>query len=277
MRAGLGITLLLFAAATHGRPVVIEQTASFGTPDATYTEFATDVALDGDFAIVTAGRSVPDSPEVPGGAKYLSAFLFARTGSSWTAVRRLEEYREDPTFPIPPAVAMRDGIAAVQTVQTDFWQLTAGSWVRQSAGVSRQAPGPYLAVDSGRVINGDGGAEWNARIYAPTDGIWRTVVTLQGKSRLDGGDNDFRGGPADISGAWAVVQQPDGAGDPVPETFIYHDYGGTTGWDPIPYGGMRPPAGATRFGATATEAILDDFAARARGERPATTAPDGGG
>jgi deoxyribose-phosphate aldolase len=37
-------------------------------------------------------------------------------------------------------------------------------------------------------------------------------------------------------------------------------------------------AGATRFGATATEAILDEFAARERGERPiaATTASDGG-
>lgn len=31
-------------------------------------------------------------------------------------------------------------------------------------------------------------------------------------------------------------------------------------------------AGATRFGATATEAILDDFAARERGERPAVVA-----
>jgi len=35
-------------------------------------------------------------------------------------------------------------------------------------------------------------------------------------------------------------------------------------------------AGATRFGATVTEAILDDFAARARGEHPAAGAPDGG-
>jgi deoxyribose-phosphate aldolase len=37
-------------------------------------------------------------------------------------------------------------------------------------------------------------------------------------------------------------------------------------------------AGATRFGATATEAILDDFAARERGERPAAaaTTADGG-
>lgn len=36
-------------------------------------------------------------------------------------------------------------------------------------------------------------------------------------------------------------------------------------------------AGATRFGATATETILDDFAARERGERPAagTTPADG--
>ena len=133
-------------------------------------------------------------------------------------------------------------------MQTDFWQLNAGTWVLQNSAVTREAPGPYLAVDSGRVINGDGGGEWNARVYAPVDGTWLTAVTLLGKRRLDGGDNDFRGGPADISGDWAVVQQPDGDGDPVAETFVYHDYGDGAGWDAIPYGGMRPPAGATRFG-----------------------------
>ena len=248
MRAGLGITLLLFTALAHARPVVVEQSATFGTPDPVYAEFASDVAIDGNFAVVTAARSVPDSAEIPGGEKYLTAFLFARSGNTWSMVRRLQEYREDPTFPIPPAVAMRDGLAAVQTVQTDFWRLNAGTWVMQSSAVTREAPGPYLAVDAGRVINGDGGGEWNARIYAPVDGTWQTAVTLLGKRRLDGGDNEFRGGPADISGAWAVVQQPDGDGDPVAETFVYHDYGDGTGWDAIPYGGMRPPAGATRFG-----------------------------
>ncbi|MEO8062796.1 MAG: hypothetical protein ABI821_08610 [Pseudomonadota bacterium] len=248
MRAGLGITLSLFVVAANARPVVIEQSASFGSPDPAYSTFAADVAIDGDFAVVSAGRSVPDSALVPGGEKYLTAFLFARSGNKWTAVRRLQEYREDPTFPVPPAVAMRDGLAVVQTVQTDFWQFTCGTWVQQKSAVTREAPGPYLATDSGRVINGDGGGEWNARIYQQSGGSWTTAATLLGKRRLDGGDNDFRGGPADISGAWAVVQQPDGDGDPVAETFVYHDYGGTTGWDPIPYGGMRPPAGATRFG-----------------------------
>jgi hypothetical protein len=240
--------LLLFVVAANARPMLIEQTETFGTPDPAYPIFATDVAMDGNFAIVAAGRTVPDSETEPGGAKYLTAFLYVRSGNRWTVMRRLEEYREDPTFPIPPAVAMRHGLAAVQTVQTDFWRIVEGTWVKQISAVTREAPGPYLAVDHGRVINGDGGGEWNARIYQPTADTWRTAVNLLGKRRLDGGDNEFRGGPADISGAWAVVQQPDGEDDPIAETFVYHDYGGTMGWDPIPYGGMRPPAGATRFG-----------------------------
>jgi hypothetical protein len=248
MRTGLGITLLLFVGAVNARPMVIEQTASFGTPDPLYSTFATDVAIDGDYAIVTAGRFVPSAEGAVEGQNFLTAFLFARSGSRWTPVRRLAEYLEDPTFPIPPAVAMRNGLAAVQTVQTDFWQLTSGTWVRQESAVTREAPGPYLAIDGGSVINGDGGGEWNARIYEQSDGVWRTAVTLLGKPRLDGGDNEFRGGPADISGDWAVVQQPDGDQDPVAETFVYHDYGGTDGWNALPYGGMRPPAGATRFG-----------------------------
>ena len=99
MRAGLGIAMLLFTAAAHARPVVVEQTATFGTPDPAYAEFATDVAIDGNFAVVTAARSVPDSAEVPGGEKYLTAFLFARDGNTWSVVRRLAGIPRGPDVP----------------------------------------------------------------------------------------------------------------------------------------------------------------------------------
>jgi hypothetical protein len=247
MRA-LRFALPLFVCAAQAGPVFIEPTSVFGTPDPAYTDFAADVAIDGDYAVATAGRFAADPTGATEGDNFLTAFLFKRSGSNWLPLRRLEEYREIPSFRLPPAVAMQNGIAVVQTQETDFWQLTAAGWARQPAAVTREAPGPHLAIDNGRVINGDGGGAWNARVYEKIDGTWRTAATLMGKPRLEGGDSDFRGGPADLSGDWAVVQQVNGDQDPAPETFVFHDYGGTEGWNEMPYGGMRKPAGATTFG-----------------------------
>ena len=235
-------------AVAAARPVTVEQLSSFGTPDPVYTGFATDVAIDGDYALVTAGRVVHD----PSGDPFLdedfhTAFLFQRSGTSWNLLRRLNEYREDPTFEIPLAVAMQNGIAAVQAHRTDIWELTTAGWVQSPDELVTEAPGPWLSIDQGRFLSGDGGGSWSARVYEKdAGGVWQTAAVLLGKPRLEGSDDEFRGGPADISGPWAVVQQLNGEEDPVPESFIFQDPG--TGFNPLPYGGMRPPAGATRFG-----------------------------
>ena len=110
---GLALGLGMFGVAV-ARPLVIENVATFGTPDVAYAGFATDVAIDGDYALVTAGRSEPD-PDNPGfDRSFQTTFLFRRSGTSWNVVRRLNEYLVDPDFRIPGAVAMKDGIAAVQ-------------------------------------------------------------------------------------------------------------------------------------------------------------------
>ena len=156
----------ILAGSLCARPVTLEPVSSFGTPDAAYPGFASDVAIDGDYALVTAGRDVSD----PGGEPqldqhFVTAFLFQRNGAAWTVVRRLNEFRQDNFFPIPAAVAMRDGLAAVQTVETEIWELTAGGWVQRPSDLTRDGPGPHLSVDRGRVLNGDGTGAWNARVF----------------------------------------------------------------------------------------------------------------
>jgi hypothetical protein len=246
-RVGL---LALCAGAAWARPVTVEPLSTFGTPDAAYQGFGVDVAIDGDYAITTAGRSVPD----PGGdpyfdENYATAFLFQRSGNSWTPVRRLEEYRQYYDFDIPSAVSMQNGIAAVQTVNTDIWELTASGWTRAPALLERDGPGRHLTVDGGRVINGDGTGPWNARVFEKdASGTWRTSAVLQGKLRSDGSDDEFRGGPADLSGNWAVVYQRDGDLEPWPEAYIFRDYGSAGGWYTFPYSSARPPEGASQFG-----------------------------
>src|SRR4051812_26254993 len=135
----------VFAGTLCARPVTLGPVTSFATPDPTYTGFATDVAIDGDYALVIAGRDVPD----PGGEPlldqhFVTAFLFKRNGTSWSVVRRLNEFRQDDFFPIPPAVAMRDGLAAVQTVETEIWELGASGWVQRPGDFTRDGPGPHL-------------------------------------------------------------------------------------------------------------------------------------
>jgi hypothetical protein len=247
----------LLCAATTGfwsetaaaRPVTLEPLSTFGTPDPAYDGFATDVAIDGDYALATASRSVED----PGGdptlrQDFATAFMFHRNGTRWELVRRLEETQQIRTFPIPLAVAMQNGLAAVQTARTDIWKLTATGWVRQPAELSVDGPGNHLVVDGGRALSGDGTAPWNGLVFQEdSSGTWRTAAVLEGKQRAAGGDDEFRGGPADLSGPWAVVMQPDGEEDPVPEAFIFHD-DGAQGWNPFPFAAARPPEGATRFG-----------------------------
>ena len=252
MRFAFLVALLcaLGTSAAGARPVTVEQLSTFGTPDPVYDGFAVDVAIDGDYAVVTAARTVPD----PGGEPFLdrtfqTAFLFQRSGIRWNVVRRLNEYEEERNFEIPVAVAMQNGIAAVQNSNTDIWELTPGGWVQSPAELALEAPGPWLSIDGGRFLSGDGSGPWNASVLEKdANSVWRTSAVLRGKLRRDGIDDEFRGGPADISGDWAVVHQPDGEDDPVPESYIFHDYGGTTGWNDQPYGSAQRPAGATLFG-----------------------------
>src|SRR6185295_19024033 len=99
--AGAWLTL---APVAQSRPVVIENLTSFGTPDAAYTSFGADVAIDGDYALVLATRPLPNpvEPELP--RRGQTAFIFRRSGATWTMVRKLDEYDVHPDFHFPLGV-----------------------------------------------------------------------------------------------------------------------------------------------------------------------------
>jgi hypothetical protein len=239
------VTLGAFGVA-QARPVIVENLGSFGTPDNAYTGFAVDVAIDGNYAIVSAARAEPDPSDPGRNRDFLTAFLFQRSGTQWNVVRRLAENEDDPDFQIPIALAMQNGIAAVQTVRTGIYELGPAGWTLAPSQLTRDGPGRDLEIDNGRILSGDGTCGWNGLI-AEKDiaGTWRTSATLVGHTRSDGCDDEFRGGPVDISGDWAVVHQPDAEDQSFPETLIYRFSGGR--WDL--YSTARPEGdGATTFG-----------------------------
>ena len=104
MRHAVRVALPLaisFMGAALARPVTLEPLSTFGTPDTAYPIFAGAVAIDGDYALVTAERSEPTEPGAPG---FATAFLFRLGGTHWTLVRRLEETRQLNEFDIRPGL-----------------------------------------------------------------------------------------------------------------------------------------------------------------------------
>jgi hypothetical protein len=238
--------LLLFCIVALGapRPVIVENSATLGTPDAAYTDFGAAVGVDGDFTILSATRIAPEG-------RYLTAFLYRHDGTRWILVRRLAEHIEDIDFVIPPAIAMRNGIAAVQGAATDFYERSGDVWIATSADIVTDGPGTTLRIDGGRVLSGEGTCNKNGRLFEKDgSGTWRTKVLLEGFPEHGGCDNDLRGGPVDVAGNWAVVHQPAPERElqPVRAALLFRNYDDGTGWNPLAYGSAAAPADATQFG-----------------------------
>jgi hypothetical protein len=242
--ARIALVLLAASSLANARPVTVENVATFGTPDSAYVGFGGDVAMWGDFALVTASRPVPVADgETP--RDFQTAFLFRRNGTRWDVVRRLEEYEENPDFRIRPAVAMRDDLAVVQTRFTDFYALVADDWVRAPAVIETDGPGRSLEISAGRVLSGEGTCSNNGRIFErDTAGTWRTSALLTGPPGAPGCDDEFRGGAAALEGDTAAVHQADPEGFPTPFTTIYRRL--VAEW--VPFADAVPPANATTFG-----------------------------
>ncbi|MBC8027774.1 MAG: hypothetical protein H7Y89_17420 [Steroidobacteraceae bacterium] len=238
-----GLLTCSFAAADP-RPIVVEDSARLTSPDPTYTQFGRAVGVDGDSAILSSTRIAAEG-------RYLTAFLFRHDGIRWVPVRRLAEHLEDPGFRIPPAIAMRNGIAAVQGPNTDFYESSGATWMAMGAEIVTDGPGTSLRIDGQRVVSGEGTCQRNGRLFEKdSSNTWRAAALLEGFPEAGGCDNDLRGGPVDVAGDWAVVHQPapEREFQPVRAALLFRRYDDGTGWNPFAYGSAEAPADATQFG-----------------------------
>ena len=77
------IFALAFATLAPARPVVIEESATLTRPDASWTFGRFGVAIDGDFALVSGERVVPDSTS-PDFVRWEGVvYLYRRSGANW--------------------------------------------------------------------------------------------------------------------------------------------------------------------------------------------------
>ncbi len=81
----------LSCAAAQARSLVIQESARLTTPDPSYPDFGTGVAIDGDDAMVLLRRYTPPSDEFGvGELEELAVWLFRRVNGTWTPVRQVE-------------------------------------------------------------------------------------------------------------------------------------------------------------------------------------------
>jgi hypothetical protein len=230
------IVLLGAAAASHARPVVIEESASFTSPlPQEFPRFGYKVATNGEYALVNGFREEPSPSE----SWVYGALLFRRVNGEWQFDRVLEQYQHFvDSYSFPVNFAMKGNLAAVALAgHHRIYALESGTWVRQDFS------GDYtedLETDGVRVLAGVNG--WDG-LVAERDagGIWRSA-TLAGQNRCC--DDEFWGGPVDIDGDNAVLGTPYPYDLEAQEIPVY--LRASTGW--LLRGKIQVPDGVYRLG-----------------------------
>jgi hypothetical protein len=213
MKVLIGFIVAWGALATaQARPLVVQESARIVNPDpATYPYFASDVAIDGDDAIATLERYFEPGPGGdPGDIEHeVAVYLFRRTGTVWAPVRPLAIQHHGPFATFNSGLAMRNGIAALALNPLYVFERREVNWVESPiTGVDPAMPGDSIAIDGNRILFGGTSGQWMGTLYEKSSatGVWRPTSTMVGDYR--GGDDEFTGGPVDISGARAVVLSP---------------------------------------------------------------------
>jgi len=198
-------------AVAQARPLVIQESARIVNPDpANFPYFAADVAIDGDDAIATLERyfDAPEGGNPNDDEHEVAVHLFHRTTGGWTPVRQLVLHHHRPFTSFNSGLAMRNGIAALALNPLYVFERRNGNWVSAPiTGVDPAMPGDSVTIDGTRILFGGSSGQWQGTLYEKnTAGIWGPTSIMLGDFR--GGDDEFTGGPVDISGNRAVVLSP---------------------------------------------------------------------
>jgi len=192
----------------QARPVFVENVSTIPNPNpAVWQSFPAGVAVDGDYALVGAGYLDQSNPQQA--RVHQTAFLYRRSGVGWSLVRQLEETVVDCCLAINTLnVAMRDGVAAVNTTPMKVYELGPSGWTLAPSdipvGTNR---GLDMRIDNGRIITAEGACSWDGGIVEKaTDGVWRKAATLPGAFH---DCESTTAGSVDILGNRAIVHQYD--------------------------------------------------------------------
>ena len=188
-----------------------------------------------------------------------SAWLYRRSGTTWTFVRKLAEssdYSMDDATNRDP-IAMKKGVLALAFEPMYIFERENGNWVQKQIGAppgqpfANHEPASDVEIGGGRIFLGSG--SWGGTIFEKDSvtGNWMARATLYAGYSGDG--DAAVGGPVDISPNWAVVASPYNIDDlPEPAMHVFQRIG--TSW---PLNALLVPETGHIFGIGGV-AIRDD-------------------
>jgi len=186
--------------------------------------------MDGDDAIATLERYIdPPEGEDPRDISHdVAVHLFHRTSSGWAPVRQLLVHHHRPFNSFNSGLAMRNGIAALALNPLYVFERRDGNWAPATVtDVDPSNPGDSVTIDGTRILFGGTSGQWQGTLYEKNAaGIWGATSLMFGDYR--GGDDEFTGGPVDISAGRAVVLSPYNEEEfPVasPAVTVFRDWG----------------------------------------------------
>ena len=239
---------LVLVSVAHARPVVLEEVAILAPPDTSWRYLGRfGVAIDGDFALVSAER-YPPSPWDPGEVIHeAAALLYQRSGSSWIYVGTLgpvsgvPDDRPDGAF---PGLAMKDGVAMTITGIARIFERVGNTWIQaplpddDADDLAYTLRGEDIEIDAGRILVSRHTCDYRSVVLRKINGAWSVEGEFVGTDHGCGAISPTLS-THDISGDRAVVYYPgDGVERPHIRRFIYEQgigwgqYGGNI------YGGI---------------------------------------
>ncbi|HEU4590002.1 MAG TPA: hypothetical protein VFS13_03760 [Steroidobacteraceae bacterium] len=202
--------LLGIAAIAHARPVIIEETSRIQSPDPLYS-IGAGLAIDGDEAVVIGLHGFIDSEGYSDTES--TAFLFRRSGTSWTFVKRLGSGFDSGVDDMHGhyGAAMSNGVMALAMQPLQVFEKLNGDWVSAPAldmagnPITSDLNGDDVVIEGNRIFHG--GLSWGGVTFERNSaGEWRLQQALYGDD--SGLSDSAHGGPVDMVADWAAILNP---------------------------------------------------------------------
>jgi hypothetical protein len=214
----VAILALAIAGGAQARPIVFEEVATLTRPDPSWEYFGRfGVAIDGDFALVSGERFVAD-PGAPSGQRHEgAAFLYQRSGASWSFVQQLGPVTEILEH-VVPGLAMKDGVAVTMTGNARVFERSGTTWTWTSY-IDYDLQGGDIEVSDARILIPRLTCSYSHMIARDLGGLWGPEALLNGNP--SDCEFDTPSGSGDIQGTLAVAHSPRGVNGELPVARFY--------------------------------------------------------
>jgi hypothetical protein len=216
--------LLLAGTADAGRFGVMEEASTISPPDSSWTYFGRfGVAVDFNYALVSAERYVPDPNAEHGMRHEGAAFLYKQAGVANYTFQQMLGPVETMTDGRRPGLAMKDGVAMTIIGRAHvFHQVnTSTVWNEEPIAQPLDIQGEDIEISVQHIMVSTISSRNETRILRPVNGVWTAVSTLLGSS--NGGGSSPPVPPIDIDGISrrAVVFNEEGLNFEPPAAIVY--------------------------------------------------------